>query len=205
MSTKEKKKKLTLKNFTGSAPSSVNKIQVQKTSAIFGKKEDVKLEAPVPNKITNEETSDVKSKSVPKVSAVEKPKSAKEWAKVKIQEELSRKADKKLAGKKRDYRLTVTKALSEEEEVQVRSLAAVKRSREKLFKKQNDQDADDQKVIRQVKIPKVITIQELANRMAERASAVIKYLLSKNVKVTINHTIDQDTAEYIVKEFGHNP
>jgi len=203
MSTKEKKKKLTLKNFTGSAPSSVNKVQVQKTSAIFGKKEDVKLEAPVPNKITNEETSDVKSKSVPKVSAVEKPKSAKEWAKVKIQEELSRKADKKLAGKKRDYRLTVTKALSEEEEVQVRSLAAVKRSREKLFKKQNDQDADDQKVIRQVKIPKVITIQELANRMAERASAVIKYLLSKNVKVTINHSIDQDTAEFIVKEFGH--
>ena len=157
MSTKEKKKKLTLKNFTGSAPSSVNKIQVQKTSAIFGKKEDVKLEAPVPNKTTNEEISDVKSKSVPKVSVVEKPKSAKEWAKVKIQEELSRKADKKLAGKKRDYRLTVTKALSEEEEVQVRSLAAVKRSREKLFKKQNDQDADDQKVIRQVKIPKVIT------------------------------------------------
>ena len=79
----------------------------------------------------------------------------------------------------------------------------MKRSREKLFKKQSDQDTDVQKVIRQVKIPKVITIQELANRMAERASAVIKYLLTKNVKVTINHTIDQDTAEFIVKEFGH--
>ena len=79
----------------------------------------------------------------------------------------------------------------------------MKRSREKLFKKQSDQDADGQKVIRQVKIPKVITIQELANRMAERANAVIKYLLTKNVKVTINHTIDQDTAEFIVKEFGH--
>ena len=79
----------------------------------------------------------------------------------------------------------------------------MKRSREKHFKKQSDQDTDGQKVIRQVKIPKVITIQELANRMAERASAVIKYLLTKNVKVTINHTIDQDTAEFIVKEFGH--
>ena len=79
----------------------------------------------------------------------------------------------------------------------------MKRSREKLFKKQSNQDTDGQKVIRQVKIPKVITIQELANRMAERASAVIKYLLTKNVKVTINHTIDQDTAEFIVKEFGH--
>ena len=204
MSTKEKKKKLTLKNFTGNAPSSVNKKQAQKTSAIFGKKEEPKAPNPVIEKSDSTTTPESKPSPATKTSkSPEKPKSAKEWAKIKIQEELSKKADKKAAGKKRDYRLTVTKALSEEEEVQVRSLAAVKRSREKLFKKQSDQDADGQKVIRQVKIPKVITIQELANRMAERANAVIKYLLTKNVKVTINHTIDQDTAEFIVKEFGH--
>ena len=204
MSTKEKKKKLTLKNFTGNAPSSVNKKQAQKTSAIFGKKEEAKVPNPVIEKSDSTTTPESKPSPTPKtIKSPEKPKSAKEWAKIKIQEELSKKADKKAAGKKRDYRLTVTKALSEEEEVQVRSLAAVKRSREKLFKKQSDQDTDGQKVIRQVKIPKVITIQELANRMAERASAVIKYLLTKNVKVTINHTIDQDTAEFIVKEFGH--
>ena len=204
MSTKEKKKKLTLKNFTGNAPSSVNKKQAQKTSAIFGKKEEPKVPNPVIEKADSTTTPESKPSPATKTAkSPEKPKSAKEWAKIKIQEELSKKADKKAAGKKRDYRLTVTKALSEEEEVQVRSLAAVKRSREKLFKKQSDQDADGQKVIRQVKIPKVITIQELANRMAERANAVIKYLLTKNVKVTINHTIDQDTAEFIVKEFGH--
>ena len=204
MSTKEKKKKLTLKNFTGNAPSSVNKKQAQKTSAIFGKKEEPKVPNSVIEKSDSTTTPESKPSSTPKtIKSPEKPKSAKEWAKIKIQEELSKKADKKAAGKKRDYRLTVTKALSEEEEVQVRSLAAVKRSREKLFKKQSNQDTDGQKVIRQVKIPKVITIQELANRMAERASAVIKYLLTKNVKVTINHTIDQDTAEFIVKEFGH--
>ena len=204
MSTKEKKKKLTLKNFTGNAPSSVNKKQAQKTSAIFGKKEEPKVPNPVIEKSDSITTPESKPSPTPKIiKNPEKPKSAKEWAKIKIQEELSKKADKKAAGKKRDYRLTVTKALSEEEEVQVRSLAAVKRSREKLFKKQSNQDTDGQKVIRQVKIPKVITIQELANRMAERASAVIKYLLTKNVKVTINHTIDQDTAEFIVKEFGH--
>ena len=204
MSTKEKKKKLTLKNFTGNAPSSVNKKQAQKTSAIFGKKEEPKVPNPVIEKSDSTTTPESKPSPTTKpAKSPEKPKSAKEWAKIKIQEELSKKADKKAAGKKRDYRLTVTKALSEEEEVQVRSLAAVKRSREKLFKKQSDQDADGQKVIRQVKIPKVITIQELANRMAERANAVIKYLLTKNVKVTINHTIDQDTAEFIVKEFGH--
>ncbi len=204
MSTKEKKKKLTLKNFTGNAPSSVNKKQAQKTSAIFGKKEEPKVPNPVIEKSDSTTTPESKPSPTTKpAKSPEKPKSAKEWAKIKIQEELSKKADKKAAGKKRDYRLTVTKALSEEEEVQVRSLAAVKRSREKLFKKQSDQDTDGQKVIRQVKIPKVITIQELANRMAERASTVIKYLLTKNVKVTINHTIDQDTAEFIVKEFGH--
>ena len=204
MSTKEKKKKLTLKNFTGNAPSSVNKKQAQKTSAIFGKKEEPKVPNSVIEKSDSTTTPESKPSPTPKtIKSPEKPKSAKEWAKIKIQEELSKKADKKAAGKKRDYRLTVTKALSEEEEVQVRSLAAVKRSREKLFKKQSDQDTDGQKVIRQVKIPKVITIQELANRMAERASAIIKYLLTKNVKVTINHTIDQDTAEFIVKEFGH--
>ena len=204
MSTKEKKKKLTLKNFTGNAPSSVNKKQAQKTSAIFGKKEEPKVPNPVIEKSDSTTTPESKPSPTTKpAKSPEKPKSAKEWAKIKIQEELSKKADKKAAGKKRDYRLTVTKALSEEEEVQVRSLAAVKRSREKLFKKQSGQDTDGQKVIRQVKIPKVITIQELANRMAERANAVIKYLLTKNVKVTINHTIDQDTAEFIVKEFGH--
>lgn len=204
MSTKEKKKKLTLKNFTGNAPSSVNKKQAQKTSAIFGKKEEPKIPNPVIEKSDGTTTSESKPSPVTKnAKSHEKPKSAKEWAKIKIQEELSKKADKKAAGKKREYRLTVTKALSEEEEVQVRSLAAVKRSREKFFKKRSDQDTDGQKVIRQVKIPKIITIQELANRMAERASAVIKYLLTKNVKVTINHTIDQDTAEFIVKEFGH--
>ena len=204
MSTKEKKKKLTLKNFTGNAPSSVNKKQAQKTSAIFGKKEEPKVPNPVIEKSDSTTIPESKPSPTPKTTkSPEKPKSAKEWAKIKIQEELSKKADKKAAGKKRDYRLTVTKALSEEEEVQVRSLAAVKRSREKLFKKQSDQDIEGQKVIRQVKIPKIITIQELANRMAERANAVIKYLLTKNVKVTINHTIDQDTAEFIVKEFGH--
>ena len=204
MSTKEKKKKLTLKNFTGSAPSSVNKTVAKKTSDIFKSKEQPTPTAPVAK---SEETIIRTTTDSPKVKTeVEKPKTAKEWAKKKIQEELFLKANKKNAVKKRDYRLTVTKALSdeEEEEIRVRSEASIKRAREKQFKKQSsDSEEEAQKIVRQVKIPKVITIQELANRMAERASAVIKYLLSKNVKVTINHSIDQDTAEFIVNEFGH--
>ncbi len=203
MSTKEKKKKLTLKNFTGSAPSSVNKTVAKKTSDIFKSKEQP---APTVKVVKSEEVTSGNIVDSPKIkSEVEKPKTAKEWAKKKIQEELFLKANKKNAIKKRDYRLTVTKALSdEEEEIRVRSEASIKRAREKQFKKQSsDSQEETQKIVRQVKVPKVITIQELANRMAERASAVIKYLLSKNVKVTINHSIDQDTAEFIVNEFGH--
>ena len=204
MSTKEKKKKLTLKNFTGSAPSSVNKTVAKKTSDIFKSKEQP---APTVKVVKSEEVTNGNIVDSPKIKTeVEKPKTAKEWAKKKIQEELFLKANKKNAIKKRDYRLTVTKALSdeEEEEIRVRSEASIKRAREKQFKKQSsDSQEETQKIVRQVKVPKVITIQELANRMAERASAVIKYLLSKNVKVTINHSIDQDTAEFIVNEFGH--
>ncbi len=204
MSTKEKKKKLTLKNFTGSAPSSVNKTVAKKTSDIFKSKEQP---APTVKVVKSEEVINGNIVDSPKIKTeVEKPKTAKEWAKKKIQEELFLKANKKNAIKKRDYRLTVTKALSdeEEEELRVRSEASIKRAREKQFKKQSsDSQEETQKIVRQVKVPKVITIQELANRMAERASAVIKYLLSKNVKVTINHSIDQDTAEFIVNEFGH--
>ena len=60
-------------------------------------------------------------------------------------------------------------------------------------------------IVREVKIPEVITIRELANRMAEQSSNIIKHLIGMGVKVTINHSIDADTAEYLVKEFGHNP
>ena len=61
------------------------------------------------------------------------------------------------------------------------------------------------KVIREVKIPDQISIQELSNRMAEKSSDIIKFLLNMKVVATINHNIDKDTAEYIVKEFGHKP
>ncbi len=61
------------------------------------------------------------------------------------------------------------------------------------------------KVIREVKIPEQITIQELSNRMAEKSNEIIKFLFNMKVVATINHTIDKDTAEYIVKEFGHKP
>ena len=107
---------------------------------------------------------------------------------------------------KRDFKLTVSRALNVEEiEIKQRSLAAVKRAR--LKEKKNNPDSDEKKeykkVIREVKIPEQITIQELSNRMAEKSNDIIKFLLNMKVMATINHTIDKDTAEYIVKEFGH--
>ena len=127
------------------------------------------------------------------------------------------KKDNKPAGKsklklkgpvdKRDFKLTVSRALNVDEiEIKQRSLASVKRARLKEKKKPDGEDKKEfKKVIREVNIPEQITIQELSNRMAEKSSDIIKFLLNMKVVATINHNIDKDTAEYIVKEFGHKP
>ena len=109
---------------------------------------------------------------------------------------------------KRDFKLTVSRALNVEEiEIKQRSLASVKRAR--LKEKKNNPGSEEKKefkkVLRNVKIPEQITIQELSNRMAEKSNDVIKFLFNMKVIATINHVIDKDTAEYIVKEFGHAP
>ncbi len=109
---------------------------------------------------------------------------------------------------KRDFKLTVSRALNVEEiEIKQRSLASVKRARlkEKKNKSDGDEKKEFKKVIRDVRIPEQITIQELSNRMAEKSSEIIKFLFNMKVVATINHNIDKDTAEYIVKEFGHKP
>ena len=109
---------------------------------------------------------------------------------------------------KRDFKLTVSRALNVEEiEIKQRSLASVKRARlkEKKIKPEGEEKKEFKKVIRDVKIPEQITIQELSNRMAEKSSDIIKFLFNMKVIATINHNIDKDTAEYIVKEFGHKP
>jgi len=94
----------------------------------------------------------------------------------------------------------------EEVEIKQRSLASVKRARLKEKKSENsDEKKEAIKVIKDVNVPEQITIQELSNRMAERSADVIKFLFNMKVVATINHIIDKDTAEYIVKEFGHNP
>jgi Translation initiation factor IF-2, N-terminal region. len=114
----------------------------------------------------------------------------------------------KLGGKRRELKLTVSRALSEDDiETKGRSLASLKRAKKKENRiLNNEENKENLKPIkREVNIPEVITIRELANRMAEQSSNIIKHLLGMGVTVTINHTIDADTAEYLVKEFGHTP
>ena len=198
---KEKKKKLTLKNFKGT-PRKFNESSLKTKGKVV-------VERKKPNFKSN--NSKIEKKPIkpfaPKIvsPSEDKQKNAKEWAKKKIQEELfkgKKKTEKKFEGKRRDYKLTLGRALSDSDLERQRSFASVKRAREKQVKK-NENNDDSQKITREVNIPEFITIQDLANRMTEKASSVIKYLLEKNVKVTVNHSIDADTAEFIVGEFGH--
>ena len=110
--------------------------------------------------------------------------------------------------RRRELKLTISRALSDQDSFsRSRSLASLKRAKQKENRElKKDEIKDNLKPIkREINIPEVITIRELANRMAEQSSNIIKHLLGMGVTVTINHTIDTDTAEYLVKEFGHTP
>ncbi|HKJ74764.1 MAG TPA: translation initiation factor IF-2, partial [Alphaproteobacteria bacterium] len=132
-----------------------------------------------------------------------------------VEEEEEAEAKRKRGGKaapkaaprqepRRRGRLTVTKALSGDDERQ-RSLASFRRAREREKRHMRASSEAPSKVFREVVIPESITVQELANRMAERAVDVIKMLMKMDIMATINQALDADTAELIVSEFGHTP
>jgi translation initiation factor IF-2 len=105
--------------------------------------------------------------------------------------------------RRRTGKLTVTEALSGKED-RVRSLASVRRERERERKERRDAMMDSPiKVVREVVVPETITVQELANRMAERGVDVIRVLMGMGVMATVNQVIDADTAELVISEFGH--
>ena len=148
------------------------------------------------------------SKTTQITSDFEKRKLAEQRATKRLKEENDNKDKKtKLGTKKREVKLTVSRALSDEIETRERSLASVKRARQKELKSSNkDENSENLKPVkRDINIPEAITVRELANRMAEQSSNVIKYLFGMGVTVTINQSLAADTAEFLVKEFGHNP
>jgi len=106
-------------------------------------------------------------------------------------------------GGRRAGKLTLNQALAGGEGGRQKSLAAMKRKQERARQKAMGGMQEREKVVRDVQLPETIVVSELANRMAERVGDVIKALMSNGMMVTQNQTIDADTAELIVEEFGH--
>ncbi len=114
--------------------------------------------------------------------------------------------DKPVAGRKgerrrREGKLTIAKAL--QDEARVRSLTSLRHSREKERRAAQARVGEQSKVYREVVIPEVITVEELANRMTERVPQVIRKLMENGQMLTKNDVLDADTAQLIAEEFGH--
>ncbi len=206
--------KKTINSIEQAKSQSKNTVVIEKRSPRFGgkpnfsrgaKSTESKLQSTFVPKKTN-----FSKPSSPITSDFEKRKLAEQRATRRLKGENSQKENKpvKLGGKRRELKLTVSRALSGDDiGTRSRSLASLKRAKQKENRLQNKELSKEnfKPVKRDINIPEVITIRELANRMAEQSSSIIKHLMGMGVTVTINHTIDSDTAEYLVKEFGHNP
>ncbi|MEM6307013.1 MAG: translation initiation factor IF-2, partial [Pseudomonadota bacterium] len=118
------------------------------------------------------------------------------------EEQRQNRANKGRDDGRRSGKLTVNQALSGEGGRQ-RSLASMKRKQEKARQKAMGGNEQREKIARDVQVPEAIVVSELANRMAERVPDVVKSLMQMGMMVNQNQTIDQDTAELIVEEFGH--
>ncbi|WP_172331595.1 translation initiation factor IF-2 [Mangrovicoccus sp. HB161399] len=119
-------------------------------------------------------------------------------------------ADRDSAGKKRGRddnrrsgKLTVNQALNGGGEKRGRSLAAMRRKQERERRKSSGSGDNREKIVRDVQLPETIVVQELANRMAERVADVVKALMQNGIMATQNQSIDADTAELLIEEFGH--
>ncbi|WP_138466457.1 translation initiation factor IF-2 [Poseidonocella sp. HB161398] len=118
--------------------------------------------------------------------------------------------DRDSAGKKRGRddnrrsgKLTLNQALNGGGENRGRSLAAMRRKQERERRKQVGMGDSREKIVRDVQLPETIVVQELANRMAERVADVVKALMQNGIMATQNQSIDADTAELLIEEFGH--
>ena len=207
--------KKTFKSIEQAKTQSKNTVVIEKKSTKFPGKSQFKSqnnrnEAYKGNSIFPSKKNNFSKTSPSITSDFEKRKLAEQRATRRLKGELTNKDTKanKFGGKRRELKLTITRALNEDDvEMKARSLASLKRAKQKENRNLNQDNFKEslKPIKRNVNIPEVITIRELANRMAEQSSNIIKHLLGMGVTVTINHTIDTDTAEYLVKEFGHNP
>jgi translation initiation factor IF-2 len=109
------------------------------------------------------------------------------------------------AAQRREGRLTIQAVAGDDEGAveRMRSLASVRRAREREREKRKGGAQEQARAAREVVIPDVITVAELANRMATRGVEIIKFLMRQGVMLKINDVIDNDTAELVATEFGH--
>jgi len=164
------------------------------------KRESKKAKEPVIEEPKVNEKDSVKPiKASEKLSLTVKDKPKKERESDKDDRKSSRSGE----SKRRSGKLTIAQALSDNGEERMRSLASVKRAREKARKAAEADSTPKEKQVRDVIVPEIITVQELANRMAERSVDVTKSLMKMGMMVTANQTIDADTAELVIEEFGH--
>jgi len=154
-----------------------------------------RLETPDPS---DADTAKPKAKAKTEVRAPVKDDDAGQDDKVDARKPAARRGD----SRRRSGKLTISQALNDDE--RQRSLASVRRQRERE-KRAASGPKESKKVFREVIIPDTITVQELANRMTERAGDIIKALMNNGIMATITETIDADTAELVVTEFGHTP
>ena len=208
----KKKTKLTLSGNLKKSISNIEKAKSQGKNSVFIDKKSNKFAGKKSfnnnAKFGFKPKSPIFSKPTTPPNDYEKRKLAEQRATKRLKEDKDKREVKGKAGnKRRELKLTISRALSGEDEGRSRSLAALKRAKQKenrIIQKDSTQESL-KPVKRDVNIPEIITIRELANRMAEQSSNIIKHLLGMGVTATINHSIDSDTAEYLVKEFGHNP
>ncbi len=95
------------------------------------------------------------------------------------------------------------KAINEEDNIRQRSMASINRSRQKNKGAPGNKKPENKKIVREVVIPDSITVGDLANRMAVRASEIVKFLMSVGTLATVNQSIDGETAEVVCNSFGH--
>ncbi len=204
--------KKSFKNFDTSKTKGKNTVIIEKKTGKLSNKETFNKN-PASKQFSNfkkgfSSKTNFPPKTQTSASDFERRKLAEQRATKRLKDDYENKDKKTKQGiKKRELKLTVSRALSDEIETRERSLASVKRARQKELKSsiKTDDKENLKPIKRNINIPEAITVRELANRMAEQSSNVIKFLFGMGVTVTINQSLAADTAEYLVKEFGHNP
>jgi translation initiation factor IF-2 len=166
----------------------------------------VKPARPIEPLAENEKAAEKSAEAAIALPSLTQKHGAKKRSNVEEEKEMAaarRAADEKKASRKFTVAQVMMMDSDEPGAVKRRSIASIRRAREKAKRKMMGDSRQTEKIIREVNIPDVLTVGELANRMAEKAADVIKSLMRLGLMVTVNQSIDADTAELVIGEFGH--